>query len=356
MKDGRIQALIVEGSDGVRSLLATILESDPRIEVVGAVKSGRAAMAFLSQRPIDVVLMDIEMPDMEGFDATRRIMETRPAPIVCSVSSAAPETMTTFRAMEAGAVACIEKPRSRDQRDFDALANALRQTVKLMAEVKVVRRWPRPGNGPAEAALLAPKREANDIEVVGIGASTGGPPVLQSILSALPADFTVPVLIVQHIAVGFLSGLVDWLNQTTGLHVQVATHGIHPLPGRVYLAPDDCHMSVRPGGQIALGREEPVSGLRPAIANLFRSLADVHAHKAVGVLLTGMGKDGAEDLKRMRERGAVTIAQDRETCVVHGMPGEAIAIGAATHILPADRIAQALIALVNRRPILAGGR
>jgi two-component system chemotaxis response regulator CheB len=164
----------------------------------------------------------------------------------------------------------------------------------------------------------------------------------------LPKEFPVPLLIVQHIASGFLSGLADWLNQTTGLKVHIAAHGKQPVPGHVYLAPDDFHLAVRTGGVLALNRGELESGLRPSVAHLFRSLADVHGPNAIGVLLTGMGKDGAQDLKRMNNRGAITIVQDRDTSVVHGMPGEAIALGAATHILPVDRIAGALTMIVNQ--------
>jgi two-component system chemotaxis response regulator CheB len=186
-----------------------------------------------------------------------------------------------------------------------------------------------------------------------MGASTGGPPVLQTILSRLPKDFPAPLLIVQHIAHGFLPGMVEWLNQTTGLHVHIAAHGEQPLPGHAYVAPDDLHLGVSVRGDMLLAREAPENGLRPAVSYLFRSLATFCGTTSVGVLLTGMGKDGAAELKRMRDCGAHTIAQDRETSIVHGMPGEAIALGAAVQILPADKIADALITYVTRgRPTL----
>jgi two-component system chemotaxis response regulator CheB len=356
MKNGRINVLVVEDSNSVRMLLVHILSSDPQIQVIGAASNGRQAMQLLAEKTPDVILMDIEMPEMGGFETTRKIMETQPVPIIiCSGSGDGREAVTTFRLMEAGAVACIEKPIGREHPNFDAVAAHLLQTVKLMSEVKVVRRWSRlrrelPATA-APSALAGPRARAARITAVGIGASTGGPPVLQTILAALPKDFAVPLLIVQHIAPGFVAGLVDWLNQTTGLKVHVASHGVAPLAGHAYLAPDDMHMAFHPLGHIALSTASPEGGLRPSVSHLFRSLANGCGPDAIGVLLTGMGKDGAAELKRMKDAGAVTIAQDRETSVIHGMPGQAIALGAATYVLPVDHIAPALAALIERQSV-----
>jgi two-component system, chemotaxis family, protein-glutamate methylesterase/glutaminase len=255
--------------------------------------------------------------------------------------------------MEAGAVACVEKPVRSEDVQISATCAHLIQTVKLMSEVKVVRRWPRlrseamPVGLPSLPRLKHP--EKNVVEIIGIGASTGGPPVLQAILSRLPKDFPVPILIVQHIAAGFLSGLVDWLDQTTSLSIHVAAYGIQPLPGHVYLAPDDFHMKMRFGGQIVLSKENFQYGLRPSVAHLFQSLADIYQGRAVGVLLTGMGRDGAEELGLMKSRGAMTLAQDKESSTIYGMPGEAVALGSATYVLSPDKIAAALITLTNRQ-------
>ena len=289
------------------------------------------------------------MPRMDGFEATRRIMETQAVPIViCSATANTKDIVITFQAMEAGAIACIEKPLGRERGDFEAMAAHLLETVKLMSEVKVVRRtarW-RPVSLAAADAVKW-RRAPAQIKLIGMGASTGGPPVLQTILAGLPKDFPVPLLVVQHIASGFLAGMAEWLNQTTGLQVQIASYGTTPLPGHVYLAPDDFHMGIGAGGEIVLTREEPESHLRPAVSFLFRSLAKVCGPNALGVLLTGMGRDGAEELKAMKDQGAITIAQDQESSVVHGMPGVAIALGGATHVLSADKIAAALVGLVN---------
>ena len=351
-KDRKIRVLVVEDSDVVRMFLAHLLNSDSQLQVTGTARNGTEALQALIHESPDVILMDVEMPEMDGFEATRRIMETRPVPIVICGSSAGRETITMFRLMEVGAVAFVEKPLGKGQRDFETTAAHLLQTVKLMSEVKVVRRWPRrpvvtaPATSTPVVIHTAPK-----VELVGIGASTGGPPVLQTILTALPKDFPAPLLIVQHIAPGFLEGLAEWLNQTTGLRVHIAAYGVRPLPGHVYLAPDDFHMTVRHGGEIMLSKEQPENNLRPSVARLFNSMAEVCGPNAIGVLLTGMGKDGAAELRQMKDCGAFTIAQNRETSIVHGMPGEAIALGAATCVLPADKIAGALIAHVNRQPL-----
>jgi two-component system chemotaxis response regulator CheB len=182
---------------------------------------------------------------------------------------------------------------------------------------------------------------------VAIGTSTGGPPVLQTILSGLPADFPAPVLIVQHIAAGFVTGLAEWLDQTTGFPVRIAAHGEPMEAGRAYLAPDGYHLGAGAQRRIALSRSEPENGLRPAVSFLFRSVAEQCGARAVAVLLTGMGKDGAEELKQLHDLGAVTIAQDAASSAVYGMPGEAMKLRAVRYSLAPDRIPAALIGLVS---------
>lgn len=327
-------------------LMVHVLEADPAIQVIGAVNGGPAALVFIEAKLPDVVLMDIHMEGMDGFEVTRRIMETTPLPVVmCSAITDPRAVATLFRAYEAGAVAVVEKPVGYDHPDFDRLSTELLQSIKLMSEVRVVRRWPR-----RVAPVVLPTVSTappTKLRVVGIGASTGGPPALQTLFAGLPKDFPLPILVVQHITAGFLPGLAEWLNQTTPLHVQIAAHGARALPGHVYLAADDFHLGIDARGHLDLNKQPPENGLRPAADHLFRSLARHCGAGAIGVLLTGMGKDGARGLRAMRDKGACTIAQDRATCVVYGMPGEAAALHAAVHILAIESMADALVRIVQ---------
>jgi len=346
-----IRVLVVEDSPTVREFLIQILCSDPAIEVVGTAETGEEALEAVERFRPDIITMDIHMPRMNGFDATRRIMETHPTPIVIVSGAAdATDTAKAFRAIESGALAVLSKPAGRGHPEHEQTKAELVRTVKLMSEVKVVRRWPRyrpPEEVPETSLCKGIRLQATQSQprIVAIGASTGGPPVLQTILAALPKNFPIPVLIVQHIAAGFTQGLVEWLAQSSSLPVHLPTHGQVVLPGHVYVAPDGLHMAVAADGHVQLRSDEPENGLRPSVACLFRSVAKAYGPSAVGVLLTGMGKDGAWELKLMKEQGAVTIAQDRETSVVHGMPGEAIRLGGATYVLPPEKIRLALASL-----------
>ena len=349
-----VRVLVVEDSPVVREFLLRILGTDPEIEVVGTAETGEEALEAVERLRPDIVTMDVHMPKMNGFDTTRRIMETRPTPIVIvSGTLDVAETTSVFRAIEAGALAVLPRPSGIGHPEHQQSAADFVQTVKLMSEVKVVRRWPhlRLGKTPSMASLsteIQPRTAQTEIQLIAIGASTGGPPALRMILSGLPKDFSPPILIVQHIATGFTQGFVEWLAQSSNLPVQLPAHGQRVVPGRVYVAPDGFHMTVGIDGRLSLNMEEPENGLRPSVSCLFRSVAQAYGRSAIGVLLTGMGKDGALELKLLRERGGVTIAQDKETSVVHGMPGEAIRLGGATYILPPEKISNMLTAIVAR--------
>lgn len=337
----------------MREFLIHVLQLDPEISVIGTARNGEEALEFVKLRKPDIITMDLHMPKMDGFDATRRIMETDPTPIVVVTgSSTVQEVATAFRAIEAGALAVVERPKGVGHPDHEESARKLNQMLKVMAAVKVVRRW-RSLKRQASASIPLTSQETelarpDDVKLVAIGASTGGPVALRTILGGLPTDFPVPVLIVQHMAAGFLPGFVEWLSQTSRLPVHVAENGDYAVAGHAYVAPDGFQMQVGPGAAVILTRDDPENGVRPSASCLFRSVARAYGQNAVGVLLTGMGSDGAEELKLMREKGAVTIAQDQETSVVHGMPGEAIKLDAAAYVLPLEKIAGALTNLVKK--------
>ncbi|MBX3009986.1 MAG: chemotaxis-specific protein-glutamate methyltransferase CheB [Caldilineaceae bacterium] len=367
-----IRVLIVEDSATARDILIHILSTDPDIQVVGTAYNGEEALSAVQQWQPDLVTMDIHMPRLNGFDATRRIMESCPIPIVIiSGSWEANGATILFQALAAGALTALPQPRGITHPQFAESAHKLRQTVKMMAAVKVIRRWPhRPHRTQPTGHLLSTGSLSTgsllieslsteslpiestivprDVRIVAIGASTGGPAALQAILGGLPQRFTVPLVIVQHMAVDFIQGLVEWLAQSSHQAIHIAEHGQPLLPGHIYVAPDNYHLTVTAGERIALLQDAPEHGMCPSVARLFRSVAAVYQAQAVGVLLTGMGKDGAAELKLLRECGAITIAQDRQSSVVYGMPGEAMRLNAATHILSLQEIVAMLALLVKR--------
>lgn len=346
-----INVLIVDDSPIQQKLFTHVCKTDPSLLVIGVAGDGEQALALIAGRKPDVILMDIMMPVMDGFEATRRIMETDPIPIViCSASTQPGEVDKTFMALDAGAVAFVKKPVGPGHPQFQAEMASIMRTLKEMAEVKLVkrrRRMPVVARRTSGATVLQ-KTCRTPPWLVAIGASTGGPVALLTILKNLPKDFPLPMLVVQHISCGFVQGLAEWLGSSTGFAVHVAAAGVKTLPGHAYLAPDDFHMGIRTDGTILLSHDPAENGLRPAVSFLFRSVTSVCGSSAVGILLTGMGSDGAEELRRMRAKGALTIAQDEESSVVHGMPGEAIRMEAATHVLAPEGISELLANLVQR--------
>ncbi|WP_119300702.1 chemotaxis-specific protein-glutamate methyltransferase CheB [Dongia deserti] len=351
---GAVKVLVVEDSPTVRALLVELFSSDPSLRVVGVVSDGDEALAAVLQHRPDVVTMDIHMPRMNGLTATRQIMETAPVPIVIITGSSEPESVAvTFDAMEAGALTVLPRPTGLGHPDHAAMARELIQTVKLMSEVKVVRRWsvsrPRAAGGRASASA----GKEGVPRLVAIGASTGGPPALHTILSSLPKTFPLPIVIVQHMASGFIGGFVDWLRGACRLDIRVGIHGEVLAPGRVYVAPDERHMTVAKDGTIVLTTKPPMNGIRPAVSALFRSVAETYGGDAIAGLLTGMGRDGAEELRLLKEAGAVTFVQDKDSSAVHGMPGEAIKLDAAMFVLPPEKIAAMLLTMTSGGAIRA---
>ncbi len=345
-----IRVLVVEDSPVVQEFLVHLLDADPSVQVVGVASNGEEALAAVVDKRPDVITMDVHMPKMNGLEATRKIMETHPTPIVVVSGSANfEEASLAFTAIEAGALAVVERPRGFDHSDHAAATARLIAMVRLIAEVPVVRRWARRDTQTHQSMPRQPSDAvpARRIEVVAIGASTGGPPVLHKILCALPADFPAPVLIVQHISPGFIESFADWLRRTAPLAINIARAGAAVLPGNVYLAPDGNHLGITSEGRLTLTNGPAENGHIPSVGHLFRAVTKAFGAHSAGVLLTGMGKDGAQELKLMRDAGAITIAQDKASSVIHGMPGEAIHLDAATYVISGDKLAAALTRLTN---------
>jgi len=344
-----LRVLIVDDSPTLRLLIRRILGSDPGIQVVGEAANGEEAIALCRKLNPDIITMDIHMPGMDGYEAVRHIMAEMPRPIVVLTSTESDIRLgITYKAIECGALMVLGKPKGLPGTD-PAEADRLISQIKSMADVKVVRRtrWPQPEQPKMPGKAAVPRNlRLQPVRLVAIGVSTGGPPALQAILSRLPAGFPAPILVVQHMSRNFISGLAIWLNETTPLQVMVPQTGEKLKPGMVYLAPDDRHLTVSADGYVWLKKQPLVDGHCPSATVLFESAAAVNGPETAGVILTGMGSDGARGLKTLRDAGGYTIAQDEASCIIFGMPKEAIAMGAVNEVLPLEMISGRLIELV----------
>jgi two-component system chemotaxis response regulator CheB len=336
-----IRVLVADDSAVFRTLLSEMLSSDPLLQVVGQAADGRQAVALTQRLQPDVITMDMHMPVMNGFEATREIMETSPRPVVIvSASFDRRDVDRSFQALEAGAVALVGKPPAPTDPNFSASVKEIVTTVRLMAGVKVVTRHRR--REFAESGARPAPAPADRSELVAIAGSTGAPAALSAILGALPGDLPVPVVVVQHIAPGFEEGLVGWLQRTSPLSIRLAASRLPLRPGEVLVAPNGRHLAVANGG-VMLREAAPVDGHRPSATHLFSSVAATYGAKAMGVILTGMGSDGARGLLELKQAGGYVIAQDEATSVVYGMARSAVALGAVDRVVPLGMIADAII-------------
>lgn len=346
----RIRVLIVEDSRVVRELLEHVIGQDLRLEVAGSAGSAEEALGLLPRVGADVISMDIRLPGMDGFEATRRIMAERPTPIVVVSASVESEDLKiTMNALRAGALSVVEKPVGATHAEYEALAERLCTQLAIMSQVRVVRQrferreWP----GAQSAGRDSQRRwKPTAFRAVGIAASTGGPNALVKLLGEWPLDFPLPILLVQHITASFLEGFTSWLGTVCPFAVQIARGGEIPRPGRVYVAPADRHLRLAENG-LQVDGGEPVCFQRPSGTVLFQSMARSLGPQALGVLLTGMGEDGAEGLLEIRRAGGYTIAEDESTAVVYGMPAAAARQGAVCESLPLQAIGPRVLELLE---------
>ena len=327
-----------------------ILGADPAIQVVGHAADGEEALAAVQRLRPDLITMDINMPRMDGLAATREIMHRFPTPIVLVTGNEiTSEVRESFESLDSGALAILPRPHGPLHPGFDTETRHIVETVKLMAEIKVVRRWQRSFAIPRSAPPLEgfAIRAGVRPQVAILGASTGGPSALKDILRALPPEFDVPMILIQHIAQGFVDGFAGWLRDATGRQVRLAAAGEDLQPGLVFVPPENRQLGFSERGRIQLELCRGNNELCPSASYTFKSAANTFRARAIGVLLTGMGHDGADGLLALRKTGALTIAQDRTSSVVFGMPGEAVRLNAAELVLPIEKIAAALAATVN---------
>lgn len=374
-----IRVLLVEDSPVALIILKRILNSSPEIEIVGTARTGKEALELIPKVQPEVICTDLYMPQMDGLELTREVMATCPRPIlVISASVQEEDSQNVFRLLEAGAVDIFPKPCANQSSDYEATRQALIGKIKVLSGVAVFTRHRRPT--ATGVGKLASRSEVGDrrrkgepmcsstpeaqqgsrkevfsaktqsplstphvVKAIAIGASTGGPQALHTILSQLPATLPIPVICVQHISEGFLQGLVDWLTCECSMPVKIANAGEFPKVGTIYFPPESRHLELDIQGRFVYSSLPPVSGHRPSVTVTFKSVANFYGRAAAGVLLTGMGRDGADGLLAIAQAGGLTIAQDEASCVVFGMPKEAIALGAAQHILPANEIAPLLL-------------
>jgi two-component system, chemotaxis family, protein-glutamate methylesterase/glutaminase len=341
----KVRVLVVDDSLICRQLISEVLRLDPDIEIAGTAANGSEALERLAVLKPDVVTMDVDMPVMDGLTAVEHIMAERPTPILLLTGDPryqAPEL--TYRALELGALALQIKPSI----DAEPEAWNLAREVKLLASVKVIRHVRGKVRGAAAGALhTEPQLQAGGMGVVAVAASTGGPQVLQRMVAGLPADFPAPIVIVQHINAAFAESLATWMGNSSKLKVRLAQDGEPLQPGNVLIAPPGQHLTIPFRGRVALQSGVERDGHMPSGTVLLESAARAYGRRAVGLILTGMGADGAEGMLAIKRSGGLTLGQSEESCVVFGMPGAAVKLKAVDHLIHADEVASTLVRLAR---------
>lgn len=352
-----IKVLVVEDSPSMCKVMASILNIDPGIIVVGTAANGKEAVELVSKLKPDIITMDIHMPVMDGFESTKQIMAYNPTPILIVAASVYTQGMDkVFKAISFGALDVIDKSELEiggKKNDIEGLIEKIKflSTIKVMhhplAKLEVKR--------DKEIKVMEVGRENVLGRIVAIVSSTGGPEALLKILKKFPKNFPCGIVIVQHITSGFEGGLAEWLNSECQIKVKVAADSEEIQPGVAYIAPCDLQMRVQEGATIRLFNEPARDGQRPSGDILLESVAGVYKEKAVAVILTGMGSDGANGIRAVKGAHGRTIAQDEASCIVFGMPKVAIAMGAVDKVLPLERIAEEIVLNLTQAILGCGG-
>ena len=350
MTQSPVKVLLVEDSPVALEILQRLLKTSPEIQLVGTARDGKEALELIPKVQPQVICTDLHMKGMNGLELIQKVMVTHPLPIlVISNSVQEDDSRNIFELLQAGAIDVFPKPTTGQASDYEKVKTSLIAKIRVLSGVSVFTRSPKQPTAvevakPIFSPLTMPTKfdSTSAIKVVTIGASTGGPKALHKILASIPKNFPVPIICTQHISPGFLEGLVSWLGAESLVKVKIAQAGEWPLPGTVYFAPDGCHLAINSHGRFTFPALEAIDGHCPSVTVMFESVAKFYGRGTLGILLTGMGKDGAAGMQAIAQAGGITIAQDEQSCLVFGMPKEAIALGAVKHILSIQDIANFL--------------
>lgn len=342
-----IRLLITDDSPSIVEILKNIFNSGSGIKVVGCARNGMESIQLTERLKPDVILMDINMPVMDGLEATRVIMSKMATPIlILSSLIKDDDPRVGFEALRAGALDIMEKPALRLNSSDARYEKELIRKIKVVSKVQPIHLIHRHGK---DYPTKQKSRVLKDDRILAIGASTGGPPAICTILKSFVSGFPLPILVVQHIFSGFTQGMVNWLSRDCSIKIKIAEDGERVAKGVAYFPPDDFHLGIDSAHRIILSKEKPIGGHRPAVDFMMRHVALAFKEKSIGILLTGMGRDGTEGLKAVKGQGGKTIVQDEKTSVIFGMPKSAIDAGVADVICPLGRIASEIIDSLNMR-------
>lgn len=347
-----IKVFLVEDSPVALNILQRILNSSPDIEVIGTANNGVKALQQIPQLKPDVVCTDLLMGKMDGLELTRNLMSEFPLPIlVISDLVTDRDTQKIGQLLEAGVVDVFPKPETGFIKDYERQTNNLVNKLKILSGVKVftkkINRNNKTNLTESQSDRLQNKIHTTHYQIVAIGVSTGGPKAIQQIISQLPVDFPLPIVCTQHISVGFLNSLISWLSMETKLKVKVAQIGETPLPGTLYYAPEHYHLEIDRRGNFAYSSSPAVNNHRPSVTTMFQSIAQFYGSSVIAILLTGMGRDGVVGMQEIHQCGGLTIAQDKNSSVIFGMPQEAIKLGIVDRVLSLEKIAPFLLNTIN---------
>jgi two-component system chemotaxis response regulator CheB len=348
-----IRVLVIDDSAFMRKVISDLIQSDPALTVIGTARDGLDGVQKFAALQPDVITLDIEMPNLDGYGTLKEIMARRPTPVVMVSSLTREGAEATVRALALGAVDFVAKPSgsislnmhvTRDElvTKVKAAAGATPRYRRVLGELPALRREPKVERPvPHHEAGILPR------QLVVIGCSTGGPGALHQIIPKLPCDLPAAVLVVQHMPAGFTRSLAGRLDEISAIPVREAQEGDRVATGQVLVAPGGYHMLVAPDGTIRLNQDPPMHGVRPAVDKTLEAVVPLWTHRMVGVILTGMGYDGAKGMVALKKQGGRTIAEDASTCVVYGMPKVVVEMGAADQVLPVHEIAEAIVKLVR---------